>query len=144
MERFRNFTSLFAALNLQHLDFSLQPCMPTIASATVEADTCRKYVVPICLGGVGSLFCGLKTFLPRRSQTKAGAFPARHLVHRSSATRNEVGSLGDGGLVAAKCNEDGSLCFTRLRPTPQRRAVASWARNITIPALNPSAGENTG
>ena len=78
MERFRNFASLFAALNLQHLDFSLQPCMPTIASAAVEADTCRKYVVPICLGGVGSLFCGLKTFLPRRSQTKAGAFPARH------------------------------------------------------------------
>jgi hypothetical protein len=31
------------------------------ASATVEADTCRKYVVPICLGGGGSLFCGLKT-----------------------------------------------------------------------------------
>ena len=47
MERFGNFASLFAALNLQHLDFSLQPCMPTIASATVEADTCRKYVVPL-------------------------------------------------------------------------------------------------
>jgi hypothetical protein len=51
---------------------------------STEADTCRKYVVPICLGGGGSLFCGLKTFLPRRlvaaecnedgSQTKAGAF----------------------------------------------------------------------
>jgi hypothetical protein len=61
MEKFRNFASLFAALNLQHLDFSLQPCMPTIASATVEADTCRKYVVPICLGGGGRFFCGLKT-----------------------------------------------------------------------------------
>jgi hypothetical protein len=28
---------------------------------STEADTCRKYVVPICLGGGGSLFCGLKT-----------------------------------------------------------------------------------
>jgi hypothetical protein len=27
----------------------------------MKADTCRKYVVPICLGGGGSLFCGLKT-----------------------------------------------------------------------------------
>jgi hypothetical protein len=50
------------------------------ASATVEADTCRKYVVPICLGGGGSLFCGLKTFLPRRSQTKAGAFSLQPLA----------------------------------------------------------------
>jgi hypothetical protein len=41
---------------------------------STEADTCRKYVVPICLGGGGSLFCGLKTFLPRRSRAKAGAF----------------------------------------------------------------------
>jgi len=50
--------------------------LSTIASATVEADTCRKYVVPICLGGGGNLFCGLKTL----------AFPARH-------------SLGDGGSL---------------------------------------------
>ena len=28
---------------------------------TTEADTCREYVVPICLGGGGSLFCCLKT-----------------------------------------------------------------------------------
>jgi hypothetical protein len=47
------------------------------ASATVEADTCRKYVVPICLGGGGSLFCGLKTSQPRRSRAKAGAFSLR-------------------------------------------------------------------
>jgi len=47
---------------------------------STEADTCRKYVVPICLGGGGSLFCGLKTlafslqhFLSSRSQAKAEA-----------------------------------------------------------------------
>jgi hypothetical protein len=82
MERFRNFASLFAALNLQHLDFSLQPCMPTIASATVEADTCREYVVPICLGGGGSLFCGLKTL----------AFSLQPLAF-SSTLRNAVNQL---------------------------------------------------
>jgi nitrate reductase NapE component len=47
-------------------------------------------------------FCGLKTL----------AFPARHLVHRpvhrslgrggSSATRNEVGSLGGGGSLPCR------------------------------------------
>jgi hypothetical protein len=47
---------------------------------TTEADTCRKNVVPICLGGGGSLFCGLQTlafsfqpFLSRRSVTKTEA-----------------------------------------------------------------------
>jgi hypothetical protein len=38
-----------------------------------------RNVVPICLGGGGSLFCALKTFLPRRSQTKAGAFSLQPL-----------------------------------------------------------------
>ena len=69
------------------------------------------------LGGGGSLFCGLKTCLPRRSQTKAGAFPARHLVHRSSATRNEVGSLSDGGSLPCR-----AVAGRRREPFLSRRS----------------------
>ena len=33
----------------------------TTLKPKMKSDTCRKYVVPICLGGGGSLFCGLQT-----------------------------------------------------------------------------------
>jgi hypothetical protein len=101
MERFGNSALQFSSSrqSIAKTDLSTIPSIEVPqcgtkleASATVEADTCRKYVVPIRLGGGGSLFCGLKTL----------AFPACHLVHRSSATRNEVGSLSDGGSLPCR------------------------------------------
>jgi hypothetical protein len=49
---------------------------------STEADTCREYVVPICLGGGGSLFCGLQTL----------AFSLQPLAF-ASTLRNAVNQL---------------------------------------------------
>jgi hypothetical protein len=77
--------------------------LSTIASATVEADTCRKYVVPICLGGGGSLFCGLK---PLAFSLQPLAF----LRAFASTLRNVVNQL-QSLLCATKSTNSNRCCM---------------------------------
>ena len=102
MERFGNSALQFSSSrqSIAKTDLSTIPSIEVPqcgtkleASATVEADTCRKYVVPPCLGGGGSLSCGLKTlaFPARHSLGDGGSLPCRAGLSRQSGTETEAG-----------------------------------------------------